>query len=413
MARWLTFGLLLVIFQLASGCTSASPIQIQVTAEEDVVQVDWEVDDRFHAAGFIIQRELQGSPGWTTLRQVAIGDRQYRDPLPPSTNERTYRYRVMPAGTESGPSQQVVVPRAGTRATPTPVPTRTPIPTPTPVPPPTVRGSQAFDQEVAAAVELLKIGDPDAFVRYNRFVRMVHEDARDHSDFCAFARPQTKEVVVYANCATRTAPGEERTRRLAALLTHEATHLEFDVQGTTGLSVQFDSAWLRAAVADITARYQARETARFSGALAPEIRRAYGICDGLISEVEATIARTPGAPPAAIERARAQARAGRDRCYQAVGAQANDATRRYSAQINAEVRRTLDRDWVTDYLQNLERELNQTFTPAQRGRIIESECWAQHEGLVTYSRLGGTQVGELHDVLFLNQPECRNHLNLG
>ena len=73
----------------------------------------------------------------------------------------------------------------------------------------------------------------------------------------------------------------------------------------------------------------------------------------------------------------------------------------------------LERDWIAEYVSHLERELGQTFTPVKRADVVASECWAQHEGLVTYAKLGGIQLGELRDVLFLNRPECRQTLNLG
>jgi hypothetical protein len=400
----------------ATVACAASLFPITVAAEEDVVRLQWETPSDTLYEGFAVERQLAGSSGWTQLTRVRGEERRYDDRLAPSTEVRQYRYRVVAAGAggPAGEPVQVAVPAAGSTPRPTPsvTPTRTPIPTATPIPLPSVIGGQQFQEEVYAALRLLYQSDDRAYTRYVRNAKTLREDTRPNEDFCAFARPLLGEILVYANCITRLPAGPERTRRLATVISHEATHLAFQAEGTRGLVVQFDSQWLAAAVADITARYQAIQRRRNLAELAPEQQRAYAVCDKVISDTEDLIARNPNAQQAAKNRARAEALAQNATCRGRVDAEVDRLLARYGAETDAEVRRALNRDWVADYLANLQTELGVTFTSEVRKSVIASECWAQHEGLVTYSKLGGVQVGELDDVLFLNHTECRQVLNL-
>jgi len=394
-----------IVEQSGSGVQS----EFNVTVNENAVNLRWSAPNG--ATGtLLVERRLESAADWTQLSKVEYSRGSYTDNIPYSSQILKYFYRVTPPGK---PTQSAIYVQVPPKLTPTVAPTATRTATPTPVPTPLAQGSPSFISEVIAASSLLDSTDHNAFERYKKYARTVREIPDASEDFCAYVILPTPTINVYANCVSGVPAGSERTRRLASTLSHESTHLLLEVEGSRSLVVQFDSKWLKDAVADFGERYRRDELGRLRAQLNAQVQRAYSECDQIMSDAEAEIRRNPGASPAAVVRFRAAAAADAQECKNSVDAEASRVLAQNTGLIDASVRRIVERDVIADYVRNLEGERGRTSTVVERADIVASECWAQHEGLVTYAKLGGTQLGELRDVLFLNRPECRQTLNLG
>lgn len=408
----IAWSCVIALAYVVAACAPSAEYRLVGTSEAGGVRLAWDAAAAVGDETLVIERK-RGADGWAPLVTVKGPGGEHLDWLPPSSGDRSYHYRIRRENGSGGSAPVAVILQGGAPdPDPTPTPSPTPRPTPTPVPPPMVTGSPGFQAEMEAALALLEQGDPAGFARYRTWTRTVVELPRNSDDFCAFASPTLRAISIYASCISHAPAGEERTRRLASVLVHEATHLAIDREGTRSLTVQFDAKWLADAVTDVTARYVAQERARLAGELAPEIRAAYRDCDAVLGSAEALIQRNPTASARAKQDVRDRAAAESARCRRAVDQQAAGIESRYAGALREEVRRRIERDWVSDYVTNLEHELGRQYTDLQRQAVVRSECWAQHEGLVTYAKLGGTSLSELNDVLFLNTPDCRGVLNL-
>lgn len=282
----------------------------------------------------------------------------------------------------------IVVARTSTAtATPqsTAVPTATPTLTATPRPPgPAVDGSDFFKQRTLTAVELLR-ADPVAYRRYVDNVEKVQQ-----------APPGTLTDSLLNGSAVQRMlrfPGEilttsleplESLRQTAAVLSRESTHVAIARGNRAGLAPAFDAAYLNSAYTNYWLAYRAREQARILDNV--ERRRAAQStdCDGRMIEESA-------------------------KCRVDLDRSLEEGQRLAYEALEASMRQEAATDPASAYLQLFR---NRPLTAAQQTEILASACWAQHNELFTYLRLGGRSLEVLRTVLMVNTPTCRTLLGI-
>lgn len=387
----------------ASLLSPAETLTLQAEAGADGVRLHWE-PGADPARPLVLERRLAEGDAWAKVSDVKAGDPGLDDRLPPSNQPRVYSYRVRAGdGSAQSPPVAVTVPAwdpALVLPTPTPLPRATAAPRAA-----TVTGTPAFRAEVEAAVRLLEQGYPAGFARYSQYARTVREEeAADAGDACAFTRTFAREIAVYRGCVEAEPPGPERTRRLAATLAQQATHLQVELAGANRMSAQVDLPALRTRVAELTQQRRQQERERALAQLDAERQAGYAECNLIIGEAEDNLLRLPGSTPSYAATVRATAVERAHGCRTDV-----DSRVGFSAGQRAEgaMVRLVGRDWVADYVAGLERREGVRLTPTERTTLVEAACWGQQERLTAYLALGGASAAELPTVLFLAQPECR------
>lgn len=270
------------------------------------------------------------------------------------------------------------------RSTPTPTITATPTTTATPAGP-QVEGSDAFRAAVNAALVYLR-ADPDAFRRYETHVlRVAPAPAGAVTDALVTGDAARRTVRLGPQDLNATADPVDNLRILAARLNHQATHVAM-ARGEPGAPApQVDRAYLEAAYGRFWLSYRARAQAR-ARAEGDRLRaQRYPDCDGRpIPEHEACRA----AVDRAVEQAVAQA----------------------LANLEASVQQQAAADPIAAYLELFR---GRPLTPAQVQQLVAGKCWAYHNELLTYLRLGGSSLEGVAGILALSTPACRSALGIG
>lgn len=320
-----------------------------------------------------------------------------------------------------------------------------------------------FAVQVRGAEAALR-DDPNAYKRYclvasrvsGTFVckQNLPKDVAARANTEVYSRLGEKQARLSVNCAIEVShqaafveakSAGQQQRLLAAILSHESTHLAQVLDIDWDWVVRFDKAWLDKSVKDGLGGYQASELADASRQLQSQRASQYAEIEReaaagrseAMSRLQADVdkqrqdilRRNPNLTrqeKAGLEQLLAEAIAegqaeieanvasyvatSKTRVEQALA----EAMREAEAEVAGHIREIQRKDRDADYLKTFEESIGRrALSPQERNDVIRGECWAQHEERYTSTTIGGTSLDHTLDlILFLSSPQCLEYLNL-